>query len=217
MIGIAITTYNRPKVLEITLAKIKEFAPKDAMIVIVDDASETPHPETTFKFKKNQGTPVVKNKCLEILYNAGCTHIFLFDNDFYPVVKGWERPYIESKEPHLCYTFANGKRQIISTKGNISVWTNPNGCLMYMERKVLDKVGGFDTDFKFYGGWHKNYSRRIFNVGLTSYPFMDIVGSEKLFHLQPVTTTRTDTHKYKSANSSLSYNRKNSKKFHPFK
>lgn len=220
MIGIAITTYNRPDIFQITLDKIKKYAPKDAVIVIVDDGSENPHPETTYHFKANSGIAVAKNKCLELLYKAGCAHLFLFDNDCYPIIKGWEKPYIESKEPHLCYTFLGKNREVRKTINGINILTAPNGCMLYFERRVLDTVGGFDTGFKFYGGEHKSFSRRIFNIGLTSHRYMDVVDSHKLIFAYDngytIKTTIADTAHYKKLNSKLATATWHSKEFHPF-
>lgn len=175
-IGIGITTYNRREVFEKTLFEIKKFAPKNSKIVIIDDGSDVALEVADFRFEVNQGSPVAKNKCFELLED--CDHIFLFDDDIYPVKNNWYKPYIKSKESHLNYTF----------KYNFDVWEkhkihdNPNGCMMYFDRKVLDTVGGFDTNFYKYGYWHGNMSCRIYNVGLTSFPFMDVVGSDKLFY-----------------------------------
>lgn len=176
-IGIAVTTYNRNGTLDNTIKKIKEFIPKGAELVIVDDGSISPPKNATFTFEKNQGTPVAKNKCLELLYNKGCTDFFLFDSDCFPIVKGWEKPYLESNEPHLNLTFKYSSIQ----KNGVRVCENPNGCMMYIRRAVLDKVGGFDTDFKYYGYWHAAFSNRAYNAGLTSSPFMDVIGSRSLF------------------------------------
>ena len=52
--------------------------PKDAILVVVDDGSDIVHPEVTYRFEKNQGTPIAKNKCFELLYDAGLrTFIFV--------------------------------------------------------------------------------------------------------------------------------------------
>lgn len=202
-IGIGVTTYNRPGTLETTIKKIKEFLPKGAELVIVDDGSTNPPKSATYSFEKNQGTPVAKNKCLELLYNAGCTDFFLFDSDCYPVVEGWEKPYLESKEPHLNFTFKYPSIQ----KDGVRVCENPNGCMMYIRREVLDKVGGFDTDFKYYGYWHGAFSNRVYHAGLTSYPFMDVIGSKSLFvsldQKKTVRTSRPDRGKFLNANKAL--------------
>src|SRR5690606_9326345 len=102
-IGVGITTHNRPDVFAQTLRKMREHLPAGARLVVVDDASTNPVAEATYRFEKNVGIARAKNKCLELL--ADCEHIFLFDDDCAPVVDGWERPYIDSPEPHLAFSW----------------------------------------------------------------------------------------------------------------
>lgn len=175
-IGIGVTSYNRREVFEHTLSEIKKFAPKNSKIVIVDDGSDIPLEVADYRFEVNQGSPVAKNKCFELLDD--CEHIFLFDDDIYPISKHWYKPYINSKEPHLNYTF----KYVADIWNDHKVFDNPNGCMMYYHKSILEKVGGFDTGFYKYGYWHGSMSCRIYNAGLTSFPFMDVMGSENLFY-----------------------------------
>lgn len=62
-------------------------------------------PEATYRFEENVGIARHKNKCLELLADAGCEHLFLFDDDAYPLVEDWWRPYVDSPEPHLMRIF----------------------------------------------------------------------------------------------------------------
>lgn len=174
-IGIGITTFNRNTQLTDTFKRIKELSP-DVKIVIVDDGSRIPVPEATFRFDVNQGAPIAKNKCLELL--EGCEHIFLFDDDTYPIKKGWEELYINSGVKHLNYTF---KYRFTIVDGVLH-FENPNGCMIYLHRSVLDKVGGVDTGFIKYGYWHGAWSNRIFNAGLIPHPFIDVRGSGKYIY-----------------------------------
>lgn len=214
MIGIAVTTYNRNEATTKTLKHIKKYMPKDAILVVVDDGSDVVHPEVTYRFEKNQGTPIAKNKCFELLYDAGCEHLFLFDNDCYPIVKDWHLPYINSGEVHLNFSPRAKIKKVID---HLVVSPQANGCMMYYNRCVLDVVGGVDTRFKFYGGWHNSLTRRIYNAGLTSYQCMDVLGSEKLFTLQDVQTSRKDWKVYQKQNFKIKKASHKSSKFHPFK
>lgn len=174
-IGIGIANFNRNEVFYQTLEQIKKYAPKGAKIVVVDDGSAIPIKDADFRFDKNLGTPTAKNKCLQLLED--CEHIFLFDSDLRPIKKGWEKPYINSQEPHLNFTFRYDSFEWNGHK----VCNHPNGCMMYINNSALKKVGGFDTDFERYGYWHGSFSCRVYNAGLTSFPFMDVIGSEKYF------------------------------------
>ena len=86
-IGIGLTTHNRPEVLEKSLAEHRKFLPEVAVLVVVDDASHPPAKApgaTLFRFPHNAGIAAAKNKCIELLMDAGCTHFFLFDDDSWP-------------------------------------------------------------------------------------------------------------------------------------
>jgi len=188
-IGIGITEHNRPEVFSKTLEEIKKFLPPNAKLVIVDDASVKPVPNADYRFNTNVGIAAAKNKCLELLCLAGCEHIFLFDSDTYPIANNWWVPYIESKEPHLNYIFVNfsDKPTLNDTKeiyrdGEIIAYDHPRGCMLYYHRSALDKVGGMDAIFGKWGYEHPSHSDRIFMAGMTSFRYMDVVGSEKLFY-----------------------------------
>lgn len=188
-IGIGITTHNRNKLVASTVAKIRELSP-GAKIVVVDDASESPvniEGVIVYRFKKNVGIARAKNKCLELLRDTD--HIFLFDDDTYPIAPDWYVPYVESSEPHLMYLFESwssgnpvGDDEILYEDGSIVAHKHARGCMLYVNTTVLDKVGGMDTRYGKAMHEHLDWSNRIHNAGLTSYPYMDVVGSEDLIH-----------------------------------
>lgn len=215
MIGIGITTYNRNEVLRHTLEQIKKYSPEGCKIVVVDDGSKKAVTEATYRFDKNVGTPKAKNKCFELLED--CEHIFLFDDDCYPIKKGWEKIYISAGVKHLNYTF----KYSYTTKDNIKMHDNPNGCMMYFHNDVLKKVGGFDPGFLFYGYWHGNMSLRICNSGLIDYPFMDVVGSEEYFNSmdenKEISTSRPDKNRFLRRNKDRYEKEKHSTKYYAYK
>lgn len=157
-IGIGLTTWGNRQTP--ALEMIRKFTP-DAKIVTVNQ----------------KGIAKAKNMCLALLDD--CDHIFLFDDDTYPISGEWFVPYIASKEPHLSYTF---DRKILNQSNGLTEYELPCGCMLYINRKCLDVVGGFDTDFEGYGYEHVNYSQRVYNAGLTSAKYLDITGSDKLIH-----------------------------------
>lgn len=185
-IGIGITVHNRNETAKHTIEQIRKYAPKDAKIVVVDDASRIPFEGADFRFDVNVGIARAKNKCFELLDD--CDYIFLFDDDCYPVDFGWEKPYIESGVNHLSFTFdrlANGKQngnKIVEHYGLLNVFNNPCGCMLFFTRKCLELVGGFNPLYKVYGYEHVDLSVRIHNAGLTECKFMDVWHSLTLFH-----------------------------------
>ena len=185
MIGVGITTHNRPEMRNKALAKWRAHLPTGARLVIVDDASQPAVAGADFRFSKQVGIAKAKNKCLELL--ADCDHIFLADDDTYPLTDDWWRPYVESPEPHLMFIFHDGTGPLkIYEDTQHTAWSDPRGCLLYIERRVLDVVGGMDPAFGLWGYEHVDWSNRIQNAGLTSWRFMDVVNSDTLIRCDDI-------------------------------
>lgn len=198
-IGIGLTTFNRNRTILKTISKIKEFTKVPYKLVIVDDGSKVPLENATYRFKINQGAPIAKNKCLELLDD--CEYIFLFDDDTFPIKEGWHDAYINADIKHLNYTF----KYPFEIVDGVRHLQNPNGCMMYIHNDVLKAVGGFDTGFIKYGYWHGAFSNRVYNSGFTPDPFVDIIDSKDYIYCldQEKTGHRTatiDRGKYLSAN-----------------
>jgi glycosyltransferase involved in cell wall biosynthesis len=184
MIGVAITTKNRRDVALRCLGEWKKYMPGNSKLIVVDDNSEIPFPDADYRFEKNAGIAVAKNKCIELLED--CEHVFLVDDDVWPITPFWYIPYVESRQPHLCFTFQTGST-LISTLKNIdgemlSSNTAVRGCVMYFEKRVFERVGGFSNDFTGYGWEHIEYTNRIHNAGLTAERYMDVPNSTSIFY-----------------------------------
>ncbi len=178
-IGVGVTTYNRPGLLEQTLRRIRAHTPPEVPIVVVDDGSDTPSPHATFRFPENRGIAAAKNKCLELLADLGVEHLFLFDSDTYPITDdGWWRPYVDSPEPHLMHQFARGPAHWaiheIHRDDHLVAYDRPRGCMLYVHRSVLDVVGGMHVAWGKHGGEHGDWSSRIHRAGLTAHPYADV-------------------------------------------
>lgn len=188
-IGVAITTRNRPEVLATTLEHVQRFTP-GATVIVVDDASTQPGLGITYRFAERVGVAAAKNKCIELLIDAGCTELFLLDDDCYPVKEGWTDLYIDNPEPHLCYLFktldANGKPvgtpETVYEDGQTRAFNHPMGCLIYLNRSVIERCGGMRTIFGVWGHEHVEYSLRINNTGLTTNAFQDTAGSAEFIY-----------------------------------
>lgn len=188
-IGIGVTTHNRNPLVRDTVARIRQHTP-DAKIVVVDDASDIPvkiKDTVVYRFNDNVGIAKAKNKCLELL--SDCDHIFLFDDDTYPLADNWFVPYIDSPEHHLMYLFENwgngvpvGDDYIISDDGKHVAHSHARGCMMYIDQLALNTVGGLDVRYGKAMNEHLDWSMRIHNAGLTSFCNMDVVGSEQLIY-----------------------------------
>lgn len=196
-IAISITTHNRYDVFKTTYDNVKKLMPKNSTLFVVDDGSDIPVKEATFRFETAQGIAVAKNKCFELA--EGYDYHFALDDDIYPTKKNWHLKYIETGLNHLCLSFdkfSNGRpngRRVINKKDGIVYYHEPCGLMLFYTKKCFDTVGGMDPDFGKWSYEHVQHSMRIHNSGLTPYPFMDIENSLDYFYSYDwdQTTTRS--------------------------
>jgi len=192
-IGIAITTHNRPDTLAKALESQLKCLPVGAKIVVVDDGSTVPAvvPEEVelIRFEDSRGIVQAKNACLRALVDAGCEELFLFDDDAWPIVEGWEKPYIDSPEPHLAYQFldlaVNIKLRDLSVlfqDDKHIAYTGQRGVMLYYHISAIHAVGGFDPVYQRGMYEHSDLAMRIYHYGLTSWAFADVVGSNRLIY-----------------------------------
>ena len=192
-IGIAISTHNRHDVLSRALEYQLKFLPAGALVVVIDDGSsksvKVPEGVRVIRHDVSHGIVAAKNASLQALIDAGCEHLFLWDDDAWPIAGDWERPYIESPEPHLAYQFqdfATGQKlndiAVLYRDDRHIAYTGQRGVMLYYHRSAIEKVGGFDRIYERGMYEHSDLALRIHNAGLTSWAFADVVGSEKLIY-----------------------------------
>lgn len=185
-IAISITTHNRYDVFKETLSNIIKFLPANATLTIIDDASDIPVKEASFRFETQQGIAKAKNKAFELMGDAD--YYFMFDDDCYPKVADWHLPYINSGLNHAMMIFptlSNGTQtgnRILKRVGNLNYYEHPAGCMLFYTRKCLEVAGGMDEWYGIWGHEHADLSLRIFNNGLIPHPYIDVSHSLRLFH-----------------------------------
>jgi glycosyltransferase involved in cell wall biosynthesis len=170
--------------LQTTLERVHRHTP-GTTVVVVDDASTKPLASATFRFDQQVGIARAKNKCIELLIDAGCDELFLLDDDCYPIADGWTDLYVNHPEPHLCDLFKDPDHRgkplttpdTIYDDGRTVAYTHPRGCMLYLNRSVIEACGGERTIFGVGGREHVEYSLRINHTGLTTNAFQDAVGS----------------------------------------
>lgn len=226
-IGIGITTHNRHELAASTLARVLENTP-GAKVVVVDDASQPRvriKGAEVYRFETNVGIARAKNKCLELL--ADCDHIFLFDDDTYPLQPGWTDPYVNSPEHHLMYLFDAwssgtpvGDDAIVYLDQQHRAHHHARGCMLYVDRLALDTVGGMDVRFGKAMNEHLDWSMRMHNAGLTTFRYMDVVGSEQLIYSmdqhQEVRTSITQRGEHRVNNEHLLDESETSRAYMPY-
>lgn len=189
MIGVAISTQNRRDVLNQSLTYWRTYLPKNAVLVIVDDASDEPVPridDRRVRVIRNgyrRGVAMTKNRGIAALMDAGVDHLFLADDDVWPLCAESFAPYIESPERHLSYQWPDGSAhwEVFRDDRHFAI-AKPRGVLLYATRDVIDAVGGMNPAFGAYGLEHIDFSNRVHTAGLTSHPYMDVAGSDALWH-----------------------------------
>lgn len=192
-IGIAITTHNRHEVLKRAIEQHMKHLPSGALVVVIDDGSSpaaiVPDGVKLVRHEQSRGIVASKNASLTALVDAGCEHLFLWDDDAWPIADNWHLPYIESPEPHLAYQFLDlaGPRKIndmtvLYRDDKHIAYTGQRGVMLYYHRSAIDKVGGFDPVYGRGMYEHPDLALRIYNAGLSTWAFADVAGSEKLIH-----------------------------------
>ena len=192
-VGIAITTHQRPEVLKRAIEQHMKHLPAGALVVVVDDGSSpaavVPSGVQLLRHDKSLGIVASKNASLSVLMEAGCEHLFLWDDDAWPIADDWHQPYIESQEPHLSYQFLDlaGRNKlndlaVLYRDERHVAYTGQRGVMLYYHRSAIEKVGGFDPVYGRGMYEHSDLALRIHNAGLTTWAYADVTGSEKRIH-----------------------------------
>ncbi len=194
--GVAVTTHNRPKQLEQFLENIIRFTPPNVPLVVVDDGCAPPAQvpveanATVVRHPLARGIPAAKNACIEELMREDVEHLFLFDDDTWPIVDRWWEPYVNGPEPHYQYSW----QKVATTRRSVPLmqevyrdqylvgYGHSMGCVLYLHRDVVQRVGGMDLRFGLGSEEHIEYSQRIHNANFTTFVGQDVPDSNKLFY-----------------------------------
>lgn len=194
--GVGITTMNRPATLEAALRHFKTFHNDDVQFVVVDDNSlgnsnETISMEaglqnlTYHKSPHRVGIAGTKNACLWELRE--CEHVFLFDDDCWPVTSGWADKWVRINQAngvgHSMFNIIDGVlldrntvfKKLMQVTGRIGSGENVMvafsqcfGPFLYFSRECLDALGGYEPDTPTWWGYeHAQMSMRAFHAGFT--------------------------------------------------
>lgn len=185
MIGVGVITRGRRAIFSRSVAHWRRRMPPGSVLVVVDDASDDPVSDidgaTVIRNPYRLGVAMSKNRTIAALMDFGCDHLFLADDDVHPVHADWWKSYVESPEPHLSAQWRNrGKLDIVDDRHYQVVF--PRGVMLYATRGVIDKVGGMDSSYGAFGGEHVEWQVRIFEAGLTTWKFADVLASQHLWY-----------------------------------
>lgn len=153
-IGVGVTTYNRPECLKKCLGQIKLHTLTNGSTIY--DEVKIHVSEDTDQDRK--GVAARKNECLRALKD--CDHIFLLDDDTYPIQDRWIENFVNSEYKHLLY-LTSQHRPFIHCGDGSTIYLDCGGVFMYMAKECVDKIGAFNEEFKIWGYEHAEYSKRI--------------------------------------------------------
>jgi hypothetical protein len=162
-IGIGVTTYNRADHIMLWKEQIYKHAHEGIHEIYIASDCNT-----------RLGIAYRKNECLRALKD--CDYIFLFDDDCFPIKNGWTDYFINaykiSGQHHLLYLGETGTikkigEELFDENLTINIYSNCGGCFMFLTREVIEKVGGYNRNYGFYGFEHAGFTTRIHRAGLT--------------------------------------------------
>lgn len=187
MIGVAISTTGDPhrlRFLETCVRKWDEALPPAASLFVTVDgdedatlrAAEAVHEYTESVFRVGQPTPfwnpgpfserkgrlgvsANKNTGLELLMDTRVNHLFLSDDDTWPLSSKSLTLHTELGLPHSMVCWGRHRRPIC--QNGYAEWTWPRGVALYAHRFAVDRVGGMIEAFGPGGHEHVEWSRRI--------------------------------------------------------
>lgn len=176
--AVAISNRGRKDVLKNTLEQWEKHYPNLEIIVVHDD-SDSP-----------RGIAKTKNICIDRLLETDCEHLFIADDDIYPITSNGLEMYAKSPYKHMSFSFEKdytGNRYssdvfIKSVVNGHNIFNSPNGCLLYCHRSVLESGIRYDENYGVWGKEHMDFSVQVRKSGLTPYYFIDVKDSDKHFY-----------------------------------
>jgi hypothetical protein len=139
-----------------------------------------------------QGVAANKNTGLELLMDAGVDHLFLSDDDTWPLYRKSLDKHTGFGQPHSMVCWGKHRLEPGGMLYDAVYWSWPRGVMLYQHRSVVETVGGMIEAFGPGGHEHAEYSQRIHNAGLTAAPFIspasygtrEAAGAAALWHCE---------------------------------
>lgn len=211
---IALTTYDKPDILEGILTSIEEFGYHIGNRVVVADDKPGQTLEVCKKFPfveaymcgDTRGIGKNKNRCLRFFHERAedCEACLLLDHDILFTKHGYleqcENAWTEDGQAHsngyvIDADGNDGLRKTFPTQAESEYLTWANGChgiALWFTRELLKKVGYIESYPTFYGYEHSDISTRALMVqGFCPILYPTVKRSTKFFKLNP-----NDYHKY---------------------
>jgi glycosyl transferase family 2 len=177
-VGIGIVTYNRRKVLNDTIDRVRALTRQpNAALVVADDGSS----DGTLAMLREKQVPVItgvnmgiawnKNRALFLLsHMLNCKTVILLEDDTHPNRAGWEASWIQAatRWGHINYAAEWMHEYFLSGTGTVDDPVRSNMVTAQCSAYSLDALtfgGYFDSRFRGYGHEHVEHTRRLVRVG----------------------------------------------------
>lgn len=173
-VGVAVsTTGTRNDFLAKTIEAFLAYPP-DFFVVTLDE--------------EMRGVAWNKNQGLKAMMDAGCTHLFLVDDDVRPTTSTWAEAYTSHDLPHLTMAHGTDRYSGEDPIKGLTYWTIPSGTVLYYTREAIEVAGYFREEMGRFGYEHTEHSHRIANFYPELYnrlhPFTDIKDSLSLWDME---------------------------------
>lgn len=121
--------------------------------------------------KDHRGCSYNRNEVLKSLYDAGCEHFFLMDDDVWPLRDGWQHLIIEEAQKCGVDFIGTPWPNAVPTgvkASSVAIKSGTTAQFVYMTRKCVDTVGYFDERYGSYGPEDADYVWRAVRHGMNS-------------------------------------------------
>ncbi len=201
MILIGVSTHKRAKrTLPVWIEKANDCVPRDLVggLMLACDGADAlefglQFAQTGWGVKGSEtrvGVAANKSRIFaSFLENPIYTHLFLFEDDCWPVRPGWIDFYLDHHRrgeteallflPDRMYGKVAWSR-LLPAGGALLGYEKDGGMMMSLTRKAIEKCGGFHRAFKAarYGGEHSELMRRLKRNGLMPWTYLAPKGCE---------------------------------------
>lgn len=142
--------------------------------------ANTKYPIEVYLDEHRKGPAHARNQLLKSMMTRGMEYMFIFDDDCYPTMGGWEDYFIDfavRQNVHFMgipHVFADEP----VCEASASYWPGVLGCFTFQTRKFMEEVGYYNTSYDVYGFEDSGRNNRAWRAGLTG----DRVGYFSLPH-----------------------------------
>lgn len=176
MIGIGITTYNRPRSFQQTAESVALYAPPKSLLFVSDDGSTEDYEQVfaelidwTVLRGEHANVATSKNRLLRAMMGAGCEHLFLIEDDMVATHERAFRSYVNGSNRwgmhHSMYAFHGNRNFVVDGDHAFTYHYECVGSWCYYNRAAIETVGYMDEAFD--NCWeHVVHSMLIAEAGL---------------------------------------------------